>query len=158
MNIVGLIIAIILFIIGIIGTIAPVLPGPILVFLGMLVYGFMTQFQTLSLYFFVTQGLALLLTFIIDFVATAASTKHFGGSKQAQWGAIIGTILGVFISGPLGLLLGPFIGAAGAELIRGIELKDSIRSGIGSIVGAIGGTLLKIIIEIGMIIYFFIVI
>lgn len=41
MSVTGLIIAIILFILGILGTFLPVLPGPVLIWGGMLVYGFL---------------------------------------------------------------------------------------------------------------------
>lgn len=158
LNKIALTISIILFIIGIIGTIVPALPGSILVFGGMILYGFMTQFKSLNLFFYLLEALALLLTFIVDFIATSASTKRFGGSKKAQWGAIIGTIFGILVFGPLGILFGPFIGAIVAELIQGIDIKQAIYSGFGSVVGAIGATFLKLIIEALMIIYFFIVI
>jgi hypothetical protein len=52
LNTIALIIAILMFIIGIIGTILPALPGVLLIFAGMLVYGFMTGFAGLSIWFF----------------------------------------------------------------------------------------------------------
>lgn len=156
MNTLALIISIILFILGIIGTIFPALPGAILVYGGMLVYGFMTGFKSLDLSFFLIQAIILLFTFVADFIATAESTKRFGGSKRAQWGAAIGTLVGVFIFGPLGIILGPFGGATLAELIAGVKIEKAIRVGFGSVVGAFGGAIFKIIAEIIMIIYFFI--
>jgi uncharacterized protein YqgC (DUF456 family) len=48
----ALVIAIIMFLIGLIGTILPALPGVLLIFGGMLVYGFMTGFASLSIWFF----------------------------------------------------------------------------------------------------------
>ncbi|MBZ2173998.1 DUF456 domain-containing protein [Schnuerera sp. xch1] len=155
METMALIISIVLFILGIIGTIFPVLPGSILVYGGMLVYGFMTNFESLTLYFFMVEALILLSTFLADFVATAASTRRFGGGKRAAWGAAIGTILGMIILGPIGFVLGPFIGATAAELSRGIGMKQAIRSGFGSVVGALGGTVFKLFAEVIMIVYFF---
>ena len=152
----ALIIAIILFIAGLIGTILPLLPGPILIYAGMLLYGFMTGFATLDAYFFLLQGLVLAVIFSIDYLASAVGTRRFGGSKQAAWGAIIGTILGVVLLGPLGIVLGPFIGAVGAELVRGISVNESLRIGFGTLIGILGGTVLKLGIEVMMIIYFFI--
>lgn len=156
LNTIALIIAIIMFIVGIVGTILPALPGAILVFAGSLVYGFMTDFQTLGIYFYVVQGLLLLLTFLTDFLVSAASTKRFGGSNKAAWGAAIGTLLGIIVLGPIGILLGPFVGATIAELLNGINIKKAVRSGIGSVIGAIGGTFFKLIVEIIMVIYFFV--
>lgn len=155
METVALILTIILFIAGLLGTILPVLPGAILIYGGMLLYGFMTRFATLDAYFFFLQTLVLVLIFMVDFVASAISTRHFGGSKPAAWGAVIGTILGLFFLGPLGIILGPFLGATTAEMLRGTELKQSLRVGFGSLIGILGGTVFKLGAEILMIIYFF---
>lgn len=152
----ALIIAIILFIIGLIGTILPFLPGAVLIYAGMLIYGFMTGFATLDAYFFVLQGLVLVVLFAIDYLASAVGTRRYGGSKQAAWGAVIGGILGIFVLGPLGIILGPFIGAVGAELIRGISMNEALRIGVGTLIGIVGGTVLKLGIEVCMIIYFFV--
>ncbi|MHB8127292.1 MAG: DUF456 domain-containing protein [Desulfitobacteriaceae bacterium] len=151
----ALVLTIILFIAGLLGTILPVLPGAILIYGGMLLYGFMTQFAKLDAYFFLLQALVLVLIFVIDFLASAISTRHFGGSKLAAWGAVIGTILGLFFLGPLGIVIGPFFGAVAAELLRGTEIHQSIRVGFGSLVGILGGTVVKFCAEILMIVYFF---
>lgn len=79
----------------------------------------------------------------------------FNGSKQAAWGAVIGTILGLIFLGPLGIVIGPFVGAVGSELLRGIHLKQAILVGFGTLVGILGGTILKLCAEILMIVYFF---
>ena len=65
---IALAISIVLFIIGMIGTILPILPGAVLVYIGMIVYGFITKFESLSLYFFILQALVLLVTFLVDYI------------------------------------------------------------------------------------------
>lgn len=152
----ALILSIIFFIAGLLGTILPILPGAILIYGGMLLYGFMTKFATLDTNFFLLQALVLVLVFSVDFVASAAGTRRFNGSKQAAWGAIIGTILGLIFFGPLGIVIGPFLGAVVAELVRGIQINQAIRVGFGTLVGILGGTVLKLCAEILMIVYFFI--
>lgn len=115
----------------------------------------MTGFSTLNAYFYVLQGVVFILIFFIDYFASAVGTKRFGGSKQAAWGSVIGSIIGIITMGPLGLVIGPFAGAVIAELIRGTELKQTLRAGFGTLVGLLGGTVLKLFAEIIMIIYFF---
>jgi uncharacterized protein YqgC (DUF456 family) len=154
MEMTALILAIILFIVGLIGTVLPFLPGAILVYGGMLLYGFLTGFTTLSLYFFIFQAIALGIILLVDYLASAVGTKRFGGSKQAAWGAIIGTILGIFF-GPLGIIIGPFLGAFAAEMLSGTSMNQALLVGLGTIIGFLGGTVLKIGIEILMIVYFF---
>lgn len=151
----ALILSIILFIAGVAGTVLPILPGAILIYGGMLLYGFMTKFTTLDANFFLLQALVLVLIFSIDFLASAIGTKRFNGSKQASWGAIIGTVLGLIFFGPLGIVIGPFLGAVLAEVLQGREIYQAIRVGFGTLVGILGGTVLKLCAEILMIIYFF---
>jgi uncharacterized protein YqgC (DUF456 family) len=134
----ALVIAIIMFLIGLIGTILPALPGVLLIFGGMLVYGFMTGFASLSIWFFVMQLLVMAVIFIVDFIASAVSTKKYGGSRQAAFGAAVGTILGVIILGPLGIIIGPFAGSVAAEVLLGKEIKQAVKVGFGSLVGVMG--------------------
>lgn len=155
MNTIALIIAILMFIIGIIGTILPALPGVLLIFAGMLVYGFMTGFAGLSIWFFVMQLLVMAVIFIVDFIASSVSTKKYGGSRQAAFGAAVGTILGIIVFGPLGIIIGPFAVSVAAEILIGKELKQAVRVGFGSLVGVMGGTVFKLAAEALMIIYFF---
>ncbi|MCR6546178.1 DUF456 domain-containing protein [Dehalobacterium formicoaceticum] len=152
---VALVVAVIFFVAGLLGTVLPVLPGAILIFAGMLIYGFMTRFAALDVPFFILQGLIVIIIFLVDYIASAAGTKRYGGSKQAAWGSVIGTILGVIILGPIGIIIGPFVGAVVVELIRGIKMIPAVRAGFGTIMGILGGTLIKIGAEIIMIVYFF---
>ncbi|NLL52177.1 MAG: DUF456 domain-containing protein [Peptococcaceae bacterium] len=154
MHVPALIIAIILFIIGLIGTVLPVLPGPILIFAGMLIYGLMTDFVSLNIFFFVLQGLILLLIFAVDYIASMLGTRHFGGTKQAGWGAIAGAIIGVIFLGPLGILIGPFLGAVLVELLQKNSLSKACRAGLGTLLGILGGTAVKLGVEVLMIAYF----
>jgi len=155
MEFIALILAIILFVIGFIGTIIPILPGVTLVYGGMLLYGFMTSFNNLDANFFILQTLALLLVVATDFFASALGTKRFGGSKQSVLGAVLGTIPGLIFLGPIGVILGPFLGAVLMEILSGKEARQAINVGFGTLIGFIGGTLLKLLAEIIMIIYFF---
>ncbi|NLN07707.1 MAG: DUF456 domain-containing protein [Firmicutes bacterium] len=156
MAVFALLLAVVCFLLGLTGTVLPVLPGAILIYAGMLVYGLLTKFASLDATFFLLQGLALLLVFIIDFLAAAAGTRRFGGGKAAAWGAAVGTLAGVIFFGPLGLLAGPFLGAVVAEIIFGKKTADqAVRAGFGTLFGLVGGTFLKLFVEIVMIIYFF---
>jgi uncharacterized protein YqgC (DUF456 family) len=152
----ALIIAILLFLIGLAGTVLPILPGVGIIYGGMIIYGVMTNFEYLDMNFFILQGIACAFILGVDFVASALGTKAFEGSKHAAKGAVVGTIIGLVFLGPLGIIIGPFTGAVAIELLTGRDLKKSLRSGIGTLIGIFGGTVIKIVAEIIMIIYFFI--
>lgn len=155
MSVIGMIIAVILFIVGVLGTILPALPGATMIWLGMLVYGFFTDFQNLPWTFYVGQGLAVALIFLIDYLAGIWGVKRYGGSREAVWGSILGAFLGVFALGPFGLIFGPFIGAVIGELYRKSSLNKALEVGIGTIIGFLGGSFIKLAIEAVMIVWFF---
>lgn len=69
MSIAGMILAVVFFTIGVLGTILPALPGAPLIWLGMLIYGLFVDFQNLPLMFFIGQGLAVALIFLIDYLS-----------------------------------------------------------------------------------------
>lgn len=151
----SLIITIILFIIGIIGTVLPLIPGVTVIWAGMLLYGILTGFPAgLTLGFYLLQGIAALLVIGVDYISTAAGTKRSGGSKAATWGAALGLLLGTFIFGPVGFIIGPFLGALMGELLNGIPFDRALRASFGSLVGMLGGIIVKLLIEAAMIFWF----
>lgn len=158
MSFAGMAIAVVFFTAGIIGTFLPVLPGAPLIWLGMLIYGFFVKFTNLSWLFFVGQGLVVALVFLIDYLAGVWGAKRYGGSRAAVWGSVLGGIIGIWLLGPFGLIFGPFIGAVLGELYRKSDLNKAFQVGIGTIIGFMGGTILKLVVEVLMIIWFFTVI
>lgn len=156
MSTLALILAVVLFLLGLAGIVLPVLPGVILIYAGMLLYGLLTGFAALDANFYLLQGMALLLTFFIDYLATATGSRRYGGSRRAAWGAAAGVLLGFILFGPLGMIFGPFLGAVLAELTGGKQTEQAVRAGIGTLIGFLGGTLLKFVIALLMIIWFFV--
>ena len=151
MSAAGMIIAVICFFFGILGTFLPALPGAPLIWLGMLLYGFAVDFQGLALSFYLLQGAAVLLTFLIDYIASAYGTKKYGGSRAAVLGSILGLFLGALLLGPPGLIFGPFLGAFLMELLKGKAMEQSLQAAFGTLLGLLGGTILKLVIEAVMI-------
>ncbi|MCW5206373.1 DUF456 family protein [Desulfobulbus sp. F5] len=138
---------------GFAGIVFPALPGTILIAGGFLVYGLITGFDSLSIWFFVGQGVLICLGYAIDLLATAWGVRKFGGSKAAAWGAALGSLM-VFVIGPLGILVGPLLGAIVGELIMGEQIKQALHSGVGSFLGFIGGVAAKMFIAGIMVAWF----
>ena len=146
--------AILLVVIGIAGTILPALPGLPLVFAGMLLAAWAGDFQQVGMPMLVVLGLLTLFSLAVDFWATALGAKRVGASRLAIIGAMLGTFGGLFF-GPLGLLLGPFVGAIGGELIhrRSLHKQDlgqAAKIGVGTWFGILFGTVLKLALAFTM--------
>lgn len=155
MYVIGLLMAILFFAGGLIGTILPGLPGAPMVWLGMLIYGLFVGFKGLTWGFFLGQGLAVALVFFLDYAANVWGVRRYGGSKYAVWGSLIGVMLGVILMGPVGIVFGPFIGAVAGELYAKQSFEKAVRVGLGTLLGLLGSTVLKLLVLAGMIIWFF---
>jgi uncharacterized protein YqgC (DUF456 family) len=138
---------------GFAGIVFPALPGTILIAGGFLVYGLITGFDSLPLWFFIGQGVLIALSYAVDFLATMWGVRKFGGSKAAAWGAALGSLL-IFVIGPLGILIGPLFGAIVGELLMGGQVKQALHSGIGSFLGFIGGVVAKMLLAGIMVAWF----
>jgi len=139
-------------ILGFIGGIIPILPGPPLSYVGLLLLHFTGRYQ-FSTRFLIIWLIITVVVYSVDYVVPAWGAKKFGGSKRGVWGSIIGLFIGIFILpsiivlGPFGLfgiILGPFIGAVVGELTSGKDSSSALIAGFGSFVGFIFGTLLKL--------------
>jgi uncharacterized protein YqgC (DUF456 family) len=146
-------VASLLIAIGFAGTFLPILPGTVLIYIGFLFYGIMTGFETLGWLFFLGQLLLVGLSYLVDFLASAYGVKFYGGSKAAVWGAFLGTLL-IFVIGPLGLLVGPLVGAIAGEMLMGEELRRACKSGFGTFLGMLGGTVARLFLSLVMIGWF----
>jgi hypothetical protein len=158
MDIILVIFASLLVLIGLAGCILPVIPGPPLSFVGLLLLRFTDfveewradHFDQVLLY----TGIAAVIVTILDYIVPIWGTKRFGGSRAGTLGATFGLIVGLFF-GPPGIIIGPFLGAVAGEMISGKDNRSSIRSGIGSLMGFLTGVLLKLIVS-GIITWYFV--
>jgi uncharacterized protein YqgC (DUF456 family) len=95
-------------------------------------------------------------------------TKKFGGSRLAVIGSVLGLVVGMIFFAPIGLIVGPFLGALTGELINNrvkrhkIETKgtdvvapdnNALKVALGAFLAFILGTGAKLIIGSLMIYY-----
>lgn len=145
----------ILFVLAFVGLFYPILPSVLFLLAGFLVYGWYFDFSTLHWLFWIIEALFVALLFGADTIANLIGVKKYGGTKAGMWGSTIGMILGPFVIPVAGIIAGPFIGAFLAEVLvhkRGI--KDSLKVGVGSVIGFITSVAAKTVIQIFMVGYF----
>jgi uncharacterized protein YqgC (DUF456 family) len=145
----------ILVLVGFIGSILPVIPGPPISWAGMLLLKW-TRFPGDNPEGYDT-ALWMLLFFVVivtilDYVVPVLGTKKYGGSKQGIRGATIGVVAGLFF-GPLGIIIGPFLGAYIGEITTGKKEREALRAAWGSLVGFMMGVGLKLM-TCGAILFF----
>jgi uncharacterized protein YqgC (DUF456 family) len=111
------VIAFVFLIAGILGAVIPVLPGPPLSFIGLLLLKWSGYADFSAVFLFVWAGITAAVT-IMDYFLPTLLTKRFGGSKAAAAGSFIGLLAGIFFFPPFGMIIGPFLGAFAGELIH----------------------------------------
>ncbi len=149
MDIVLLVLGLVLMLIGILGSFLPVLPGPPLSWVGLLLL-YLTKAVPDDWWLLgITLVIALTVT-VLDYVIPAAGTKKFGGSKAGMWGSIIGLLVAIFfpVLGPFGIIVWPFVGALVGELSNKSDNKTALKAAFGSFIGFLTGTFLKFLIAV----------
>lgn len=143
MDILWLVIAIILMIAGLAGCLLPFLPGPPLSFLALLVMQLRTDPPFEPRFLWIWAAITLVVT-VLDYIIPVYGTRKFGGTSYGVWGCTIGLLAGIFIP-PWGLIIGPFIGAFVGELLANSNTENAWKAALGSFIGFLFGTLLKLI-------------
>ena len=131
-------------ILGLLGSVLPALPGPPLSYTGLILLHF-----TDRVHFTPTQIIVwlilVLLTMVADYVLPVLGVKKWNGSKWGNIGCIMGTIAGLFIFPPWGIILGPFVGAVLGELLFAKKnTSEALKAGFGAFIGFLLGTVFKI--------------
>jgi uncharacterized protein YqgC (DUF456 family) len=137
----GWVLSLLLLGVGFLGVWLPAIPGLPLMALGAFVHKLLVP-GVLSWWTVGFFAAAALLGFLVDFAATAITSRRAGATKAGVWGAIVGGLVGLFFGLP-GLLLGPVVGAALGELVLsrrspGDAAKAGVGAGVGVLVASLG--------------------
>lgn len=155
-DVIAIILAIIFILIGLAGTAIPMLPGIPIIFITIAVYGWYEGFQVIDTKFVVIMAALTILSMLVDYLSTALGASYFGSSKKGVWGAIIGTFVGLIFMPPIGIFLGPWLGASIGEYISCQDFRKAIKCGIGTVVGLFSGIVFNLILALIMLIAFLI--
>ena len=140
--------------IGLIGCIVPALPGPPIAY-GALILLHLTDKVQFTWTQLIIWLVVVIIVQILDYFIPTLGTKKLGGTKWGIWGCFFGTIIGLFVFPPWGVILGPFLGAVIGELLGGKETQEALKAGLGAFLGFMVGTILKFMV-CGWFIYVFI--
>jgi uncharacterized protein len=142
---------IILCIVAILGSILPLIPGPPIAYVGLLIQQFRDPNPFTTKFLLIWAGIIVVIL-VLDYIIPIWGTKRFGGTKYGMWGCMIGFIA-AFWMGPLGVIIGPFIGAFLGEVIGGQNAHKSFKAAVGSFVGFLLGSFLKLVACFAILVY-----
>lgn len=105
--------------VGLLGTLIPIVPGLMLIWVVALLYGFLVDgFNAVGI------GVMLVLTGIVaisvikGFVVPKKAADAYGASGAAQIGALIGAIIGFFVIPVVGVIIGALVGVMVVEYLN----------------------------------------
>lgn len=132
---------------GLVGSFIPILPGPPISWVGLLLLYSTNVIPNNNTLLIITCIVAILV-FTLDYIIPAIGTKRFGGSKAGVIGTSIGLVIGLIAPIPFGIVIGPFVGALIGELSNNTDSKTAVKAAFGSFLGFVTSTLLKFIVAI----------
>ncbi len=153
MDTILIIISIILLIGGLIGCFLPIIPGPPLSFLALILLE-LTSYSPFSIETLIIFAILTIAVTIVDYIIPIIGTKFTGGTKNGNIGAIIGLVIGFFVFPIIGIIIGPFIGAIIGEVFGGKKFEEAVKIAMGSLMGLLAGTFMKLALAIAMTISF----
>lgn len=145
------VLAIILALIGILGAILPALPGPPLCWASLLLVYFACPGYVSTTLLLVMLALTIIAQ-VLDYLAPIWMAKAGGGSKAAITGSTVGLLLGLFFM-PLGLILGPLVGAFIGEMMSTHNSSLALRMALLSFLSFLLSTGFKLILCLVMTFY-----
>jgi uncharacterized protein YqgC (DUF456 family) len=152
---IAIVIGSIFMLLGIAGCVLPILPGPVLIFLGLLLLALVKDFfPPLTPTLMIVMAFLTIVVTIGDYMIPLWGAKKYGTSKWGIWGSVAGMAIGLFFS-PFGMLLGALIGAVAVEWMVQKKKGKALKAGWGVIVGSLLGAVLKLGVS-GMMVYYFI--
>ncbi|BCX48645.1 conserved hypothetical protein [Haloferula helveola] len=145
-----------LLLVGLAGCFIPVIPGHLFILIASIFHYFAFRPDSgVEWWTFVVLVALLAASQAFEFISGAAGSRWFGGTKWGAAGAMVGGIVGMFFM-PFGLILGPLLGAYAFEaLFAKQETAPAVVSGVGSAVGTLASLVVKLIVGLAMIAWFF---
>lgn len=135
---------------GLAGTVLPVLPGTLLVWLGIVLGAWLDDFTRVGSLTIAVVSVLGLLAWGLDYAAGLLGAQKAGASRLALLGAAIGTVLGLFM-GLVGVFFMPLVGAAVGEYLARKDEARAMKVGLFTWLGMMLGMVAKVVLSCVMV-------
>jgi hypothetical protein len=151
-----------LILLGLIGSVLPIVPGPLFIWLGALTWAIADDFQAVGWPTLIIMGVLMIIGWGSDLILTTIATRSAGGGWKAVIGAILfGLLGGILFTGLLpivGSIVGTVLGAVvGILLVEYREKQDwghALRAGRGYVAGYLMAVALELVLSLLMLALF----
>jgi uncharacterized protein YqgC (DUF456 family) len=144
--------AYLLIFIGLIGALLPLVPGPLMIWLGALLWAWADRFQAVGWPTLTVLALLMVAAWGSDLVLTTVSSRRAGAGWKAIVGALVGGIAGAVLLGGLlplvgsivGTVLGAVIGILLVQYLDKGNWQQALQASGGYIVGYLAASALEV--------------
>ena len=143
-------------VVGLIGCIVPILPGPIVSYVALILISLVGGWDLYSVTTLVVLAVLAVGSTVLDSVLPALSSKRAGAGRAGVWGSVVGMLIGTIFFPPFGMIIGAFVGAFVFELLFNRQNRAPAKAAAGVFKGTVLATLLKILAA-GIIGFYFVI-
>lgn len=153
-NALALTLSLVLMLVGLLGTVLPVLPGTILIFVGALLYAFLEGFQVVGWPTLVVLGLLTLLATTAELWAASVGAKVGGASGWSVLAGLAGGLVGLLFFSLPGAIAGAVLGVLISEMVRVGDWQKALKAGGGWAVGWVISAVIQVAVGLAMVAIF----
>jgi uncharacterized protein YqgC (DUF456 family) len=134
-NSIVLVVALLVMLVGVIGTVLPVIPGTVLIFLAACLYALVEGFHIVGWPTLVVLGVLTVVATTADIWASSVGAKMGGASGWSVVAGLVGGLVGFVLFTLPGAIAGAILGVLLTEIIRLGDWKQALKAGSGWVVG-----------------------
>ncbi len=131
-------------IVALVGCILPIVPGPPLAFLPVLLLFLVGGTALISPALLLALAVLVVGATVADHVLPPAAAHRAGAGRPGILGSVLGMIIGLVFFPPFGLVIGAFLGAFVGELLFHRQNRTPLRAALGVLRGSLLATLIKL--------------
>ncbi len=130
-----LVLVIVSMLLGLLGTLVPMLPGLLLVWLALLTYALVDGFQVITPAFFATLSFVALFGMSSDLWLPLLGARASGASWRSTLYGTVGALVGFFVGTLLGSIVGYAVGVLVAEYQKHQDWNLAFKASLGGLAG-----------------------
>lgn len=129
---------------GLIGTVLPIIPGTVLIFLAALIYALLEGFQAIGWPTLLVLLVLMIVATTADIWASTVGAKMGGASGWSIVAGLVGGLVGFVAFSLPGAIIGAILGVLLTEIVRVGDLRQAFKAGGGWMLGWLLSTVLQL--------------
>ncbi|MFD1515596.1 DUF456 domain-containing protein [Halomarina rubra] len=151
-------VAIALLALAVVGAVVPLLPGALLSLAGILLYWFSTGYAEPSTTVLVVLSAVALGTAALDYFGGALAARVGGASLLSTALASLVGLAMLFLTGPVGLILGVTVTVFVVEYVRNRDVRTSARTTLYAAAGVLASTVVQVLTTLSLLVAMLVVV